>query len=79
MSYGTRKAIAGTRDWQRRTDEAVNRTVADFNAAITRADIVAILERDKRFNWFLRTKAQDDRMKAAYWDAVNRAKAEGKS
>lgn len=71
MSYGTRKAIAGTMAGERFAHEGCEEAIRRYDACQTNADIRAVLAwSTERGGWFLRTAEDDRRIK----DAFNRAR-----
>lgn len=72
MSYGTRKAIAGTQRGEMFAAAGVEEAVRRY-ACQTVEDIRAVLAWAKaRGGWWLRTADDDERMKDAYLRAVAR-------
>lgn len=74
MSYGTRKAIGGMRKWEEKTATMVDEAIRRYNDCEAVADVRAVLDWMREFNWFLRSKEQGDKMYEAYQAAVQRAK-----
>jgi hypothetical protein len=74
VSYGTRKAIAGTMVGERYAHEGCEEAIRRYEACQTVADIRAVLAWAKeRGGWFLRSKDDDGRMMAAFQQASDTA------
>jgi hypothetical protein len=74
VSYGTRKAIAGTQAGERFAHEGCEEAIRRCDACQTNADIRAVLDwcRD-RGGWFLRSSEDDKRLREAFDRARQRA------